>query len=236
MSKPGQETEEEIEEAFIGITNGVMPLSPFRDAPTMICGPGRGGTTAMATCFARSPNCRFVTDDDSRGANLEVVGMNRAISSGNHEVLRAFRERTEREYCPRFFFKNPGFEIHQRKCPELLNVWSGANLIVMSRDPLCLTQRELSVTNDRRETKEHLYASANRTLSSYSGAVMCSEFMGVAVVSYEKLVVNPEEVARSLNEWMGIEVLVPSQVKRLVEPNNYEYIRRQTLGKMRSKR
>lgn len=228
------ETDEQIAAACVGVNYGTFHISGYRQGnPTMICGLGRSGTTALATCYLRSSD-GFVTDDTSIGSNLEIVGMNAAISNRQADVLAAFREKTVEEYDPSFIFKNPAYEIVMRSSPELRDAWHGANLILMCRDPLVVSMREASVArDDERCRTQHLMDAANRCAASMAGAIEASTTMGVTVVSYEKLIQFPQEIAGRLNTWMGEVRLNPSICEDAVVPNESTYIQRQTLGKMR---
>jgi len=189
----------------------------------------------MARCFSRSPNARFVTDDPAgaTGGNLEIVGMNQAICGGQGTTLRKFRDRTSRDYAPDFIFKNPSFEMVQRSHDALRSAWEGANLIVMTRDPLTVALRELSIKNDNRAVTTHVTSAAARCHSSFNGAVECHQSMGVVMVSYEKLITRNLALPERLNEWFGKPVLDPEACVSVVTPNNEHYIRTITIGKVR---
>lgn len=235
-------TEEEFLENHVGITSGVIPLSPYRtEQPTMICGPGRGGTSALAGSFVKSGVCNFVATDLSDGGNYELKGINTMLTdkvSGAVE-FKKFREETQSGYAKDFVFKTPSYEIIQRANPELTEAWSGANLIVMVRDPVCLAMREYSVEIERKRNQDrHIEAATRRVISSVKAAYELSDKMGVALVSYEKLMLATSEAFDSINTWMGREFLVKRNCTKFLVANNPCYLRRQTLGlaRIRKKR
>lgn len=229
------ELSDEVREQWVGYNIGVTPLSSYRaDQPTMICGVGRGGTTALARCFARSPEVKFVTDDppQARGGNLEIVTINIAIGSGDGKSLEDFKSNTRENYAKNFFFKNPSFEIQRRMHVSLHRAWSGANIIVMTRDPHAVAARELSTQNDDRTVDEHVNSAAARCASSLAGAVECAADMGVLLVSYEKLITVTDDVVAQINAWTAFDFINAKVAKNVVNPNNDYYIRSVTLGKI----
>ena len=213
----------------IGLNDGVLDLSPFRvGQPTLICGLGRGGTTAMARCFAVSANARVVTDDASPESTLEAHAVNRACREGNGEWLSRFRTRTSVEYDPEFVIKSPVFEVRSRAKPGLREAWSGANLLIMSRDPVCLSLREASLGTSGAKAGDFLIQSIQRLHTGLLSALEMAASMGVLIVSYEKLVVVPERVAGKVNAWWGRDVLCAKRCAECIRPNNPSYIARQS--------
>ncbi len=235
-------TEEEFLENHVGVTSGVIPLSPYRSQqPSMICGPGRGGTSALAGSFVKSGVCNFVATDLSDGGNYELKDINTMlidkVSGG--AAFKKFRQETQKNYAKDFMFKTPSYEMIQRANPELTEAWSGANLIVMVRDPVCLAMREYSVEIDRKRNQErHVEAATRRVTSSIKAAYELSDRMGVVLVSYEKLMLATSEAFDSINSWLGKEFLIERNCIKFLVANNPSYLKRQTLGlaRIRKKR
>jgi hypothetical protein len=214
----------------LALNPGVLEVAAYRkDQPTLICGLGRSGTTALARCFAVSQNAHLVTTDTSAGSNLEVREMNEVLARGDADTLRRFRERTSLEYSPSFVFKNPLFEIHARTFPSLITQWEGANLILMVRDPLCVCLREDSIfgssTNHRR-----LLDTLDMQQSSIRNVLSWADQVGVLMVSYEKLLIDPRRVVAGINHWTTFELLDPEGSAAAIVHDNPYYLRRQAIA------
>lgn len=215
--------------------SGFAKLSDFRAGqPTMICGLGRSGTSALACWVARSGAARFVADEVSLGSTFEIAGINSAIQAREGVLLAKFRARTSAEYDPQFFFKSPMFETYQRDDPSLSSAWAGANLIVMVRDVVATALREASVDREGLELGEYLVHTARRVTVAVLGATELSVSMGVALVSYEKLLSSPAILAHDLNEWFGREIVSMNRWADCVEPNSRLYLLRQFPNENRS--
>jgi len=235
IMKHGEETAEEIEAAFVGVNNGVSMISKFRRRqPTVICGTGRSGTTALARCFLNSDDVKFVTQDETDGSNLEVIAMNKATVECDAEAWRAFKEEHAVDDSE-FVCKQPRFEEFIVKDEDFKSVWTGANIIVMTRDPHLVATRQWSINMHQsgKTFTEHVascFAIARRSIMC---AAEMSELCGVLFVSYEKLITQPQQVADEVNAWFGRERLMKKAMAKSIMPNNPYYLERQTLGWMR---
>ena len=219
----------------IGINTGVLFLSNYRKGnPTLICGMGRGGTSAMAQCFVSSPNAKFVTDNPN-GANLEICHINKAISENDFLSLYEFRKKTSEEYADNFFCKIPCFEQLGKHKPEFQKSWHNGNLIVMTRDAVALMLREMSLLETDYDAADELIKAQSRNQSSYLGAIECAKTMGVAMVSYEKLITSTSFVVKQMNDWFCEKILDTEKATDAIKPNNENYIRLQTDGILRKK-
>jgi len=98
----------------------------------------------------------------------------------------------------------------------------------MGRDPLSIALREATLKDDC--WPRCLEQCAARILSICKQAQICSEIMGVVLVSYEKLITCPKSVVQRLNEWYGWDHIDPDATDLAIEPNNYHYLSAQTRG------
>jgi len=242
IMKHGEETAEEIEAAFVGVNNGVAALSECRRTrPTLISGTGRSGTTALARCFLNSDDVKFVTQDETDGSNLEVAELNKALAAHDKVAWAEFIRKSSEEVAHDFVFKNPRFEIHalREDSDDFSEVLRDCNVIVMTRDPFLVATREWSI-HARRNAEEkgrtfgdHVRKCCAVLGLSMKGAIELSKSMGVLLVSYEKLITQPQQVADEINVWFGRERLTKKAIPKSIMPNNPYYLERQTLGWMR---
>lgn len=227
------ETSEEIEEAFVGVNCGVAAISEFRrDQPTLICGTGRSGTTALARCFLNSDDVDFVTEDETDGSNLETISIGHAARQGDAEAWHEFRNNNPK----RFVCKQPRFEHFVQQHEELQNVWDGANIILMTRDPLLVAMRQWSISAEQCAApsfQAHALTCFNMSRKAVIDATAMSDRCGVLFVSYEKLITMPQKVADEINAWFAEERLTKKAMAQSIMPNNPYYLERQTLGWMR---
>jgi hypothetical protein len=208
------------------VNHGFLQLSDYRkDQPTVICGSGRSGTTAFALWVVNSGHFPFVADASDFYTTLEIHGLNEAVARGDHKLVAKFRNRTQANYSPSFFFKCPTFEVRAMKSPFLADVWGEANMVLMMRDPVAVACREKSVANPTRNfTKEvHVERAVQRLHATVNAAVHLSNAMGVALVSYEKMITNGSDIAAHFNEWVGVEGLLQTAWSRSVTPNASGY-------------
>jgi len=208
---------------------GIVTLSDYRpNQPTLICGSGRSGTTAFATWIVNSGHFRFVADEASRDSTLEIKGINEAIARGDAAHLTAFRKKTAKGYAKNFFLKSPLFEIHAEMKPPLKKSWAGANVIILMRDPVAVGSREKSVETPGfiLSAHRHVTEAANRLRASIASALKLSETMGVALISYEKMITNSEDIAASFNEWTGNPALTLNAWSQSVRPNSPGYFKK----------
>lgn len=194
----------------------------------MICGSGRSGTTALALWVVNSGHFPFVADASDVDSTLEITGINSAVQRRDDAALSKFRRNTQKEYSESFFCKAPTFELVAKQCPDVAAAWQGANLIVMARDPIAVGCREKSVelSTDRHPVDVHLLRAVSRLHTTVIAATELSATMGVALVSYEKLVTNGSDVASQFNEWVGCDGLLPLLWGASVRPNATGYIRK----------
>jgi hypothetical protein len=226
------ETVAEIEAAFVGVNDGVAVISACRiGKPTLICGTGRNGTTALSRCFLNSDGVDFVAEDLSDGSNLETTAMNLATKNHDREAWATFRE----QHSSDFVCKQPRFEHFASEDSDFASVWNDANIIVMTRDPLNMALRQWSINgaNLEKTLEEHVVSCFSVARKSVIEAQSLMKNCGVVFVSYEKLITIPQRVADALNEWFSEERLTKKAMAQSIMPNNPYYLERQTLGWMR---
>jgi hypothetical protein len=221
------------------LNHGFIQLSDYRkDQPTVICGSGRSGTTAFALWVVNSGHFPFVADASDIDSTLEIHGINQAIAQKNFEAVRQFRDRAQTNYSLSFFFKKPTFEHHATANTPLADAWNGANMVVMMRDPVAVACREKSVEHPARRVSAgtHLERAVQRQSATVRSSISLASRMGVALVSYEKMITNGDDIAEQFNKWVGANGLLQGEWGRSVTPNAPGYCRKLIEGKERDAR
>jgi len=233
-------TEKEVDENFVGYTDGFLALSSYRRGrPMCIAGSGRGGTTAMMRCFVDSPRVKTISDLIVEGCNLETYEFNQLRAAGHEAMLEWIIQK--QEYDKEFIVKSPVFEIMLSCSEETELSWRGNNLLVVFRDPIAIAEREylLKQQNPEKQKDPNQEEVLRRVIDyAHSSVVSCLTLqgsMGVAMVSYEKLVTSTSRVAAAINQWMGKPALDEMLVQKSVQPNNKFYLNRQTRSFIRRK-
>ncbi len=202
-------------EDLLKFNPGVVVLTPFKeDKPTVVCGNGRSGTSAvMATIIAGGAKCVL----SRNSANNESWDFAEALKC--KDTLITFVEGVSREYSKEFVVKRPLFE-GVRRLP-----WEG-NLIGVFRDAVGVLGREL--TCEPRipgDIDKVLSRQLNSAIHLKERSLNC----GVALISYEKLLTAPEECLAALAEWAGFDLNVDKALTA-IEPNNALYREAQLQG------
>lgn len=181
-------------ESGTGMKNqsGLLFLSPLKaDRPTMVSGPGRSGTTAMARALAGGGLVRQWADDSR---NAEVLAMQQAWEKKDASSLRRLME----SLPLRSVTKVPNACVWAVDRRELLNQWDG-NWVVTVRDPLCMAAHDGQPAALRLAWRVAAY------IQTIAAAQAISQTHGMVLVSYEKLVMEPAAILNPLAEALGLD-------------------------------
>ena len=167
------------------IENGILFLSALNpERPTMVSGPGRSGTTAMARALAAG-GLAGQWESDSR--NAELYAMQQAWERKDTAALKRLME----SLAAASVTKVPNAVIWAVDRRDMLAQWDG-NWIVTLRDPLCMAAHDGAPATLRLAWRMSAY------LQTVAAAQEVARTHGVALVSYEKLLSCPEAILRPL--------------------------------------
>jgi len=179
----------------IQYNTGFLPVTPFNtSAPLLVSGQGRSGTTGLMRALAHTTG--YSTHFPGRDRGNAEDGLTRAFREPTDARIRKIRANRGNHWIS----KVPNAHLKATRNPQILDAWAG-NWLIISRDPLARSIRE-SLEN---KGDPLLIYKANTKMIANTGKIidaLVAGGYGVALVSYEKLLVNKGETIAAIWAWM----------------------------------
>lgn len=169
-------------------------------APVMVSGQGRSGTTALVRALASAGLAPFWEPGSAGAEELEML---RAWERGESATIA--RLVTARRALGQWVSKVPNAAIWAANRSGLANAWGG-NWAIITRDPLAMVAHDL--TREEAATPSAVGYRLHYRVAGYAQTVGAAQRLadgwGVVVVSFEKLLTDPATVLRDLSAHLPI--------------------------------